>query len=66
MKKVCCIDCGIDYGDFGVDITLPNAQWTVICPEDGLLCGTCIAKRALKIEGAIAIRAVIEIKLKSE
>lgn len=63
MKRAYCIDCGRDYDDFGLDITLPNAQWVTLCPEDGLLCGTCIAKRSEKIEGVIGIRAVLENRL---
>lgn len=57
-----CLDCDKKYEDFGIDITLPTAQWNSICPEDGLLCGGCIVNRCASLKGAIAIRAVVEVK----
>lgn len=55
-----CADCGARY-PFGMDITLPDDQWELINGgPNGLLCGSCIARRAAKLPAAIAIRARIE------
>lgn len=60
--KAKCIDCGLTYEEFGLDMTLPNEQWLMIHPdEDGILCANCIVKRAGKLEGSIAVRAKIDI-----
>jgi len=61
--KAECIDCGIPYEEFGLNMTLPDEQWLLIHPEGlhGLLCANCIARRAEKLEGSISIRAKIEI-----
>ncbi len=57
-----CLDCGLLYAGFGVDITLSDAHWLLICPEkDGLLCGTCIARRARQHGSVVAIRAELEL-----
>ncbi len=57
-----CKDCDLPYGEFGLDTTLPDEQWLLIHPEGfgGLLCANCIARRAEKLKGAIAIRATVE------
>jgi len=57
-----CVDCDLPYGAFGLDTTLPDEQWLLIHPEEGtdLLCANCIARRAEKLEGTIAIRATID------
>jgi hypothetical protein len=61
--KAECLDCGLPYSKFPIDTTLPNEQWELIHPEkNGLLCAQCIAQRASKIEGAVAIRAYIDIQ----
>ena len=60
-RKCECIDCGLPYSEFGLDMTLPNEQWLMIHPEgDGILCANCMVKRAAKLEGSIAVRAKIE------
>jgi hypothetical protein len=57
-----CLDCGRDYGDFGMDVLLPRWQWLLIHPdENGLLCAQCIVTRASKLEGAVGLEAVIGI-----
>ena len=57
---VACMDCGLPYIEHGLDTTLTNEQWRLIHDnEGGLLCGRCIAVRAHKLEGAVAIRARI-------
>ena len=57
-----CIDCSLPYVEFGLDTTLSDEQWLKIRPEGlhGLLCANCIARRAEKLKGSIAIRATIE------
>lgn len=58
-----CLDCGIPYKSFGVDVTLPDDQWQLIHPDkDGLLCGTCIARRAQKLDCVVALRAKLELR----
>ncbi len=57
-----CMDCGLDYEDFGLDMTLPREQWLLIHPADGgLLCANCMVRRAGMLDGAIAMRAEIEL-----
>lgn len=57
-----CLDCGLDYAAFGLDLLLPRAQWLLIHPSDGgLLCARCLVVRAANVSGATAIHAVIEI-----
>lgn len=56
-----CLDCGAPYSEFPLDTTLPDEQWMMIHSRaGGVLCGSCIVRRAAKLPGAIAIRAVIE------
>lgn len=56
-----CEDCGLDYEEFGVDITFSHDEWGVISEGgNSLLCGTCIARRVAKIRGTVAIRARID------
>lgn len=56
-----CLDCGLHYADFPLDMTLPDEQWLAIHPDDGgVLCAGCIVKRAEKLPGRIAVRARIE------
>lgn len=57
-----CLDCGLPYEDFPLDLLLPRAQWLEIHPDDGgLLCAQCMVKRASKVPGATCVHAVIEI-----
>lgn len=56
-----CLDCAAPY-PFALDMTLSDEQWEMIHPaKDGLLCGGCIVRRAGALQGAIAVRAVIEV-----
>lgn len=58
---VACMDCGLPYADFPLDTTLPDEQWRMIHnSEGGLLCASCIVKRASRLPGVIAVRAIIE------
>jgi hypothetical protein len=55
-----CLDCGLDYSEFAMDVLLPRSQWLDIHPDEhGLLCARCIVKRAAKMPGAISLQAVI-------
>ena len=57
-----CLDCGLLYRDFPLDVNLPRGQWLEIHPgEDGVLCAQCIVQRASKIPGATVAHMVIEI-----
>jgi len=59
--KAECLDCGKPYSEFGLDMLLPDEQWLMIHPEkDGLLCASCIVKRASKLPAAIVVKATIE------
>lgn len=47
-----CEDCGLPYGEFPLDVVIPGEQWeqlTGYVEGEGLLCPTCIVKRAAKI-----------------
>lgn len=56
-----CLDCGELYSNMGIDITFSDEQWKMIFPEEnGLLCASCIVKRAGRLKKAIAIRAIID------
>lgn len=50
-KVVRCRDCGVPYSELGLDLVLPDQQWKAICPEGGILCPNCIAKRASEVGG---------------
>lgn len=51
LRMAGCIDCGLDYGKMGLDLVMPDQQWKLICPENGILCANCICKRAEKFGG---------------
>lgn len=64
IRKAKCFDCGIPY-PFGLDLVLPDNQWNYIFPEGkgeggGLLCPSCIAKRASKNPDSTVILAWID------
>ena len=57
-----CMDCGLPYGNFGMDTIMPRAQWLEINPDDGgILCANCMVKRASKVKGATCIHFIIEV-----
>lgn len=59
--RAACHDCGCLYERFGLDLTLPNDQWAIVSAgTNGLLCASCICRRAAELPGAIAVRASIE------
>ena len=57
--QVCtCADCGAPEGE--VDTVLTRAQWLLIYPEEGgILCASCIVKRAEKLPHVICVNARI-------
>lgn len=57
-----CMDCRLLYEDFPLDMTLSDEQWNMIHDSPGgVLCASCIVKRASKLRGAVAVRAHIEL-----
>lgn len=58
-----CMDCGLPYERFPLDVLLPRAQWLRIHPDEGgLLCAACIVQRVKdRIPGATVIHAVAEV-----
>lgn len=47
-KPVGCMDCGMSYLDFPMDVVLPDDQWALVSGRDdggGLMCAACIVKR---------------------
>lgn len=62
IADVCCLDCGLLYDEFGMDTTLPNLQWKAIMGhEGGILCASCMVKRASNLRGVLAARMVFEV-----
>src|SRR3990167_10209957 len=58
-----CLDCGLAYEDFPLDVVLPRGQWLMINPsEHGVLCAACIVKRAATIPGATVVHAIVDIR----
>lgn len=57
-----CLDCGLRYEDFPLDVVLPRGQWLLIHPaDDGVLCARCIVVRAAKLPGVTVCHMVIEV-----
>ena len=57
-----CLDCGLPYSEFQLDVILPRPQWLEIHPaENGLLCASCIVRRASRVPGCTAVYAILEI-----
>lgn len=53
-----CMDCGAPYGgDDWLDFLIPRSQWILITDPDGagILCASCIVKRASKLPHVIDI-----------
>lgn len=60
--RAACLDCGLPYSEFPLDVVLPRAQWLEIHPdENGLICAQCIVKRAAKVRGVTCVHAILEI-----
>lgn len=57
-----CLDCGLPYEKFPLDVILARSQWLDIHPaENGLLCAACIVARAAKVRGVTCVHAILEI-----
>jgi hypothetical protein len=57
-----CLDCGLPYEDFPLDVLMPRPQWLAIHPdESGLLCVACMVRRVSKLRGVTCCRMVFEI-----
>jgi hypothetical protein len=57
-----CMDCGLPYSEFPLDVILPRPQWLEIHPDEhGLLCAHCIVKRAALVPGVICVHAILQI-----
>src|SRR5688572_18140783 len=57
-----CLDCGMPYSEFPLDVLLPRPQWLEIHPdENGLLCAACIVRRCARIPGVTACHLIVEI-----
>lgn len=57
-----CLDCGLPYADFPLDVVLPRSQWLEIHPDEhGLLCAACIVKRAANVPGCTVVHMILEI-----
>ena len=60
MTTISCMDCGLDYTQYPMDVVLKREQWLLIHPEDGgCLCANCIVARASKLPGVINLTARI-------
>lgn len=61
-----CMDCGLLYSKFPLDVHLPRSQWLLIHEnEGGVLCAQCIVTRAAKIPGCTVVHAILEISPRS-
>jgi hypothetical protein len=48
------MDCGLDYGQYPLDVVLKKEQWLLIHPDDGgVLCANCIVERASRLQAVI-------------
>ena len=58
-----CLDCGTPYSELGLDLMLPDDQWLLIHPDGmgGILCASCIVKRAEKLTNGTVVLAEIDI-----
>lgn len=67
LPPLACLDCGFPYPDFPIDTTLPDEQWRMIHDsEGGILCASCMVKRASKLQGIIAARMRLEFANQSD
>jgi hypothetical protein len=66
IHKITCIDCGKLYPTMGLDLVLPDQQWEIICPEGGILCASCICKRARNLGGTVILAWVDQLTSFSE
>lgn len=56
-----CMDCGEPNAEMPINTTLPHDQWRRIHDsEGGILCASCIVRRAAKLPRVIACRMRFE------
>lgn len=51
MGQVPCRDCGTN--DMPLDTSLTPAQWAMVAPDGGMLCASCIVRRASNLPKVI-------------
>lgn len=59
VGRVKCLDCGLPYADFPIDVVLPDEQWRAITGRTdggGILCAGCIVARGARLPGATVAR----------
>ena len=56
-----CLDCHCPDQYMPMDTVLTLRQWQMICPEDGMLCISCIYRRVLRIPEAMGLILHIEV-----
>lgn len=54
-----CLDCKCPDDEMPLDTVITGKQWERICPEGGVLCASCIVKRAAKLPHVINLTARI-------
>lgn len=61
-REVGCLDCGLPYASFPLDVNLPRGQWLLIHPDEhGVLCAACIVKRGAAIPGVAVAHMTFEV-----
>jgi hypothetical protein len=67
VPPVACLDCGLPYADFPMDVSLPRGQWLTIHPDEhGVICAGCIVKRVrARMVGAVVIHMVVEVSCRT-
>lgn len=56
-----CEGCGLSYGLFPLDVTVPDDQWRQISGRDdggGILCASCIVARGARLPGVTVAKLV--------
>lgn len=53
-----CRDCGSPEPP--IDTVLTGLQWEIVCPDGGILCASCIVKRAAKLPHVVDVVARIQ------
>lgn len=63
QPKAACLDCGLPYAEFPMDLHLPRAQWLAIHPDEhGVICAACIVKRVkARIPRATVCHLIVEV-----
>jgi hypothetical protein len=60
-----CLDCGLPYTEFPLDLVMSRPQWLEINPDDGgVICAACMIERASKVPGCTVVHATMEISVR--